>query len=46
VERDYAVGELDALLDHASDLPPEDEVTLDEGERPLSVLLIDAEELG
>jgi hypothetical protein len=40
------VGELDALLDRASDLPPEEEVAFDEGNRPLSILLIDVEELG
>jgi len=41
-----AVRELDALLDGASDLPPEDDVTFREGDRPLSILLIDVEEVG
>ncbi len=38
--------ELDALLDHALDFPPENEVTFDDGDRPLSILLIDVRELG
>jgi hypothetical protein len=43
VEAPAPVDELDALLDGASDLPPEEDVTFDEGERPLSILLIDIE---
>lgn len=40
------IAALDELLDHASDLPPEDEATFDREERPLSILLIDVEEVG
>ena len=38
------VAQLDALMDGASDLPPESEVVFDDGDSPLSVLLIDSEE--
>jgi hypothetical protein len=46
VERETAVRELDALVDGVSGLPPENDADLDADDRPLSVLLIDVEEVG
>lgn len=40
------VAELDDLLDGASDLPPERDVVFDDDGRPLSIALIDVEEIG
>jgi hypothetical protein len=46
VEQNDPVAVLDALLDGASDLPPENDVTFEDGEGPLSFLLVDVEEIG
>ena len=46
VENIDPVAVLDAILDGASDLPPEADVGFEDGAGPLSFLLIDAEEVG